>query len=332
MTSKPREKAAKNDGRLELAELLLLRERLKAENETELLQRIEVCEKPLVMRCLTCSARKEVRQQCKRRWCPCCARRLAAARAVETEYIVARMRWPLFVTLTMRHGSTIDSSDIRRLRRAFGKLRHRKIWKSRTRGGVASVELTGEGRQWHPHLHAVIDCRWLAIKQPPPRARATQEEWRLACTAASAELGEAWAKLLGQETASVRIKRARAGTIAREVMKYTVKAQDLIESEVPIGDLIRSMDRTRLMTTFGEAHGQKVSGIRAQAKAYAATLKAEWRESMQDSDCCPAMELMPEDLATNERLTARLFSDRMIQCEPETRKRAIAQAIALSRE
>lgn len=323
---KSNEKAPVVDTRLELAELLLLRDRLASEGEQELLRRIEPCQKPLILRCLTCKSKKEVRQRCKLRWCPCCAKQLASARATEMDFIVERMRWPLFVTLTMKHGSVIDSADIRKLRRTFGKLRHRKIWKLRTRGGVAAVELTNDDGGWHPHLHAVIDCRWLAIKTSPPRTRATRDEWRTACVEAAKELGDLWAKMLDQPTASVRIKRANKRTIAEEVTKYTVKAQDLIESTVPIGPLIRSMNKTRLMTTFGEAHGQKVCDVRRLAKEYAKAKRAEWQEAMQEFDCCPAMDLMPEGLAENSLATAKIYDRRRVEGEPFRRRESVRLA------
>ena len=204
-----------------LAELSLLRARLREEGASELLAKLAQCQQPLTLKCLSCGETKSVLQRCKRKWCPCCAKNLAALRSEELGYIVARMKWPLFVTLTMRNVSEKPWLAVRKLRRAFGKLRHRKLWKSRTRGGVAAVEITNEGKGWHPHLHAVIDCAWLAWKTPRPGPRSSPEVWKERCQQAAEELSKTWAKLLDQETASVRVKRADRLTIAKEVLKYS---------------------------------------------------------------------------------------------------------------
>lgn len=137
------------------------------------------------------------------------------------------------------------------------------------RGGFVAVELTNEDGGWHPHLHIVCDCYWLSCGAPPPPKGCHGEEMAAFCKAAAKEIGELWAKQLGDSQSSVRIKRAVKGTIAKEVTKYTVKSSDLLESPVPVGDLIRALDKTRAYTTFGEAHGQKVKGIRQAAIAAA---------------------------------------------------------------
>jgi hypothetical protein len=297
---------SQKDNSRDLAELALLRTLLKEEGETELLSRIASCQQPLVLKCCSCGARKQVAQRCKRRWCPCCAKQLASQRASELEYITARMQWPLFVTLTMRNESEITVSVIRKLRRAFGKLRHRKLWSTRTRGGVACVELTNIGNGWHPHVHAVIDCRWLAWKTHEPLHRASREEKLEAFKSAAAELSTVWAKILGQETASVKVKRASAREIAKEVTKYTVKNEDLVMCEGRIGDMIRALDGTRLMTSFGTAHGSKVKDVRAEAKKMRLAELRDWRESMAELDCCPAADLMLESMADSPNVQRKI--------------------------
>lgn len=182
------------------------------------------------------------------------------------------MRFPLFVTLTMANVEDLDGGAVRKLRRAFGKLRHKRIWKDRVRGGVACIEVTNIGNGWHPHLHAVIDCRWLAIKTPAPRNGEALSLRRAKYKAAAAEFSEAWAKCLGQTMASVKVKRAEADEICREVVKYSVKGSDLLECVEPIGDLIRCLEMTRLMTTFGTLFGH---GRRARAEAEARLAEAE---------------------------------------------------------
>lgn len=206
------------------------------------------------------------------------------------------MRWPLFVTLTMRNVSEISSSDIRKLRRNFGKLRHRKLWRDRVTGGAASIEIVNTGNGWHPHLHCIIDCEWLAIKTPKIMGRDSRDEIKAKCKSAAQELERVWSKILNQETSSVRVSRVSGANqpgrnkpeeksgrpqknIRFEVLKYAITAESLLSCEEPIGNMLRAIDGTRLMTTFGMAHGSKVRDIRLDAKA---RLKAERHAATAD--------------------------------------------------
>jgi hypothetical protein len=297
-------KTAKTPGKIkdnsrEVAELMLLRDRLRSEGELELLEKISLCQKPLVLKCLSCGHRKEVIQRCKKRWCPCCARSISAQRSRELLFITERMRWKLFVTLTMRHDSEPSVSEVRKLVKCFGKFRRRKLWTCRTQGGVVTVEITGSSGNWHPHLHGVIDCQWLALKTPCPRRGDSDREIKRLCQLAQVELSRAWGKQVGQETASVWVKRAYQHSIAKEVAKYTVKAQDLIQFKGSTGDLIRALDKTRAFRPFGTAHGQVVKDIRAEARAAARADLEAWKEDNAIEDCCTNISLMPENLSQN---------------------------------
>lgn len=276
-----------------LADLYLLREKLRAENRPDLLAKIAICRQPLDLRCLDCGDKITISQRCKRKWCPCCARQLAAARSAELDFVVERMRWPLFVTLTMQNVDELRSCDIRKLRRAFGKLRHRRFWKDTVKGGVAAVEVTNIGNGWHPHLHAVVDCPWLAIKTRQPQRTASKGDWEKAIKAAAQELEAHWSKCLGQPSSSVKVKRADRATIAKEVCKYTVKAEDLITEEGEAGTLIDALDGTRLMTTFGTAHGQCVKEIRREAKAAAKLKRAERNDAEEPRCYCGSEDFAP---------------------------------------
>ena len=292
MSSKPR-KTNEEAAVAAFADLLLIRERLAAEKEWKLLKSIELCQEPLVLKCTVCRTQVEVKQRCKRKWCPCCQRALAAQRSAELQFIVERFRWPLFVTLTMKNVDDLSLGGVRHLRRAFGKLRHRKFWKQRVRGGIGNIEVTNIGNGWHPHLHAVVDCQWLSITTQPPPRHFTREQKKERFTQANCELERHWSKCLRQETSSVKVKRATPDGIGKEVLKYNVKGEDLVNCEGSIGDLIRALEGTRLMTTFGSAHGQCVKDVRAAAKEFA---RAKCIEEMVDREprCdCGAEEFLP---------------------------------------
>jgi len=120
------------------------------------------------------------------------------------------------------------------------------------------MEVTNTGNGWHPHVHALIDCEWLAVKTPKPRPRESATSIAAKCKAAAAEFCTVWAKCLRTPVnPSIKVKRCDYDA-AKEVLKYAVKPADLINCPDPIGHVIRMMDATRLITTFGTLFGLKV--------------------------------------------------------------------------
>lgn len=179
------------------------------------------------------------------------------------------MKWPLFVTLTRPNLRTLTLGDIKHMRRAYRRMRQRVWWTRKVEGGVASLEITNTGKGWHPHIHSVIDCKWLAVKCPAPRPFETRKQIQAKLKQAAAEVGKAWADAMELPRASVHIKRAYTdktleawdGTnksIAVEVLKYSVKPDDLMECAEPIGDLLRLLGAARLVSSFGSCYGVKL--------------------------------------------------------------------------
>jgi hypothetical protein len=158
------------------------------------------------------------------------------------------------------------------------------------------MEITNTGNGWHPHLHTVNDCRWMAWKTKEPPPHLSREEKKQRYQDAACELESVWAKIVGQETASIDIQRCSGTTVTREVLKYAVKPSDLIASPQPIGDVIRALDSTRLMTTYGHAHGRCIKEIRADAKLQAQAFAREASSLCGEAGCCPAPELYPVDI------------------------------------
>jgi len=181
---------------------------------------------------------------------------IAARRGAKFRDAVASMAWPLFVTLTMKNSN--DPQCIRDLRKGFRKLRNRKLWKSKVAGGVAGIEVTNIGNGWHPHLHTVVDCRWLSISVPEPTPTDTKKIIAMKCEHAARELSAEWASVIGQPMASVKIKRAYGSGIVAEILKYSVKGSDLVNCEDEIAPMIRILTVTRLVTSFGNLHGVKL--------------------------------------------------------------------------
>lgn len=235
-----------------------LQARLRSESEFDLAAKLGECGEPITLTCICCKSQHTGRQRCKKKWCPRCCYALATDRNVRMRGIVERFQWPLFVTLTMKNATYDRPETIKVLRRAFGKLRHQNFWKKNVVGGLACMEVTDIGNGLHFHLHAVLDCQWLAIKTPRPQRGESKESLRKKFMDAGKELERAWAKILKQPTASVKVKRCSASTITKEVIKYAMKGSELLKMQHPIGPLIRALQGTRLMTTFGSVFGAKV--------------------------------------------------------------------------
>lgn len=243
--------------------------RLDDDGEDDLADILRGCGNPLKLHCVACGDIKVVEQRCRKRWCPVCARQISAKRVAKYAGAVARMQWPLFVTLTRRNLRVIKIDDIKHMRRAYRKMRQRVWWTRMVRGGIASLEITNTGKGWHPHIHSILDCRWLAVRTPPPKPTDSRDAMRRKFRLAASEVGDAWAHALGHKRASVHVKRAYTprdlgphtgnnDSIAVEVLKYSVKATDLIDSPEPIGDLIRLLGAARLVSSWGSMYGRNL--------------------------------------------------------------------------
>jgi hypothetical protein len=197
---------------------------------------------------------KRVETGCKKRWCPVCARKIAAQKVARYELALQRMTWPLFVTLTVR-SKEYAAESVRELVEAFFAFRRTKWWKAcDVKGGIRGVEITHAAGGWHPHLHLLIDCRWMSAGA----SLRTHDEHgmpaRPAYRQAQVSLTEAWAKATGQDTSIVKVKRADKNTL-KEIVKYSIDPKDLVEMEGTAGEAIRCMKGTRATQAWGSCHG-----------------------------------------------------------------------------
>lgn len=170
--------------------------------------------------------------------------------------MVETFQWPLFATFTMKNVEDLSGGAVRELRRAFGRFRRMKAF-GLVKGGVASIEVTNIGNGWHPHLHCVLDAEWLGPQRTRPARWETAKQKHEAAVLAKLALEAAWAKALRQPTAVCHAKRTTGKDVMREVTKYSVKGSDLVECAERLGPLIDCLTKTRLVTTFGSAHGFK---------------------------------------------------------------------------
>lgn len=215
--------------------------------------RLSTCNERLPLVCTNCGHHKMAHTRCKLRWCPVCAKKLSHVRVMRFTKSASRMQWPLAVTLTIRNLKCARAA-VHNIGRAFTKFRRCRFWKDRVKGGVVSFEITNRGKGWHPHLHILCDCRWLAASTPEPTRKDSKETVRHKLRSAQRELSSTWAKCVNQPAAVVWVNRAW-GKALKEVLKYNVKPADLIACRDHLGPLFDAMKGRRLITPFGSLYG-----------------------------------------------------------------------------
>jgi hypothetical protein len=203
--------------------------------------------------CLGCSKVEKFFYSCNRKWCPRCQPRLASARADKIEIWANKIRQPKHLVLTQRNIEVLTRKSVRKFIRNLAKLRRAVCWRE-VRGGCASVEITNEGKGWHIHAHILLDVDWLEM----PDVRDT------------------WAKLLGQETAIVKVMDCRGKDYLQEVCKYAAKGSEMARWA---GDdslqLIQAIKSVRLFFPFGSLFGMQ------------AEIKRELARQRGDTGVCP---------------------------------------------
>jgi hypothetical protein len=164
----------------------------------------------------------------------------------------------MHITLTRENLDTISANDIAALRASMKQLRRRDIWRKNVVGGITSIELTNTGKGWHPHIHVLADCEWLAIDTPSPKKWHSRAQKKQLYKRANTELHDVWCECIGQVMASINVRRCDGATAVREVLKYAVKGSDLADSEDAIGPAIRAVSAGRLCTPFGSLYGKRL--------------------------------------------------------------------------
>lgn len=229
-----------------------LTERLIAEDREDLAQILIDCGQPLVMACACCSKTFTIERGCKKRWCPVCAPRISAQRMMRAEGIARRFQWPMAVTLTMENFEHAEGC-VAHIKQRFKDFRRTDFWADRVKGGIVGFEITNTGNGFHPHLHALIDCRWLAVSTPEPKRGQSQRAKKALCERAQNELSEVWGAYVQGYKAAVWVNRAYGNSCA-ECLKYAIKPSDLLEYEGRASDIIDEIDTGRMITPFGHAH------------------------------------------------------------------------------
>lgn len=260
---------------------LKLIDKLRREDADDLADRLTRCGQEITLVCTCCGARKKSFTHCDLKWCPACQHHLAAQTAERFARIIsaAHIAWPLNVTLTAKNFGYDEPWPIREVRRngqtrrecvnpirwirnvAWSERLRRLDWfRSKVKGGVIGFEVTDQGNGYHVHAHCLLDCKWLSVTQTAPPRGASKEQVAKRGDRACKEVGAQW-ELCCQRPASCKVRRVwtRENDIQdalREVVKYSVKGSDLVESKREAAPLIRLLDGCRMITSFGSMFGR----------------------------------------------------------------------------
>lgn len=173
---------------------------------------------------------------CKSRWCEPCARARGGvvARCLTEAMEGSQCR---FVTLTVRSVNESLKVLIDRLLVAFRKLQRSKFWIARVTGGAAFLEVkrSKNGERWHPHLHLVVQGKFLPAKI----------------------LSQLWHAITGDSyIVDVRLVRDRASAV-NYITKYCTKPIDstVYKSQERLIEAIEAMHGRRTINTFGGWRG-----------------------------------------------------------------------------
>lgn len=165
---------------------------------------------------------------------------------------MSEMRWPLFITLTVPNST--DPESLRKLRADWSKFRRRKLIRDKIIGGVATFEITNCGNGWHPHLHAIADCRWLALHVKEPHKTDSPETREEKLHLAKQELSTLWADQIKSPFGIVQAKRVPRDAPGFYVLKYAAKCSDLLACEQDIAPMLRVLRKTRTLSGWGSLH------------------------------------------------------------------------------
>lgn len=105
-------------------------------------------------------------EHCGLRWCPLCAKTRQGRIMNEVSSWFEKVRKPVLLTLTLRHTEAPLKHQVFHLYKDFKKLRNRKLFKQKSKGGIwfFHIKRSKSDGLWHPHLHCLMDSHWIDRK------------------------------------------------------------------------------------------------------------------------------------------------------------------------
>ncbi len=177
---------------------------------------------------------------CHDRFCrPCSAFRGRVIANNIADYLEGRQY--RFLTLTIKTTDLSLKACVDKLHRCFGALRRTKLWMSKVVGGCSVIEVKPKdgGSGWHPHIHGIIEGRFLPLKP----------------------LRKLWMGITGDSfIIDIRLGHG-AKEASRYISKYITKPFDVDTTRTParLCEAIRALHGRRMVTTFGAWRGHKLT-------------------------------------------------------------------------
>jgi len=180
------------------------------------------------------------RALCRSRVCPTCGRIRSEQLRRDILPLIQQMDCCRMLTLTMRSSAAPLQEQLADLRAAWRRLRRSKQARRALRSGVYVIEITynWERDQWHPHMHVLFDGQY----------------WDQKSASAAWEAASG-----GSSIVDIRMVHARTAA-ANYMAKYVSKCHTPTRCPAKrFGEWSRAVHGLRLVQTFGELHGSKLS-------------------------------------------------------------------------
>lgn len=181
-----------------------------------------------------------VADHCHDRFCRPCARFRGNTIANNVADFL-RNREYRFLTVTIKTTDLTLKQGVDKLYRCFRLLRRSKLWTDKVTGGCAVCEVKPKdgGVGWHPHLHAIVEGKYIPLKL----------------------LRKLWLKITGDSFIIDVSYGKTPEAAARYVSKYITKPFDDGTTRTPhrLREAITALTGRRLVTTFGTWRGAKLT-------------------------------------------------------------------------
>lgn len=191
--------------------------------------------------CTHCGHLIRVPVYCKNRFCDVCAPARRYRTQEKIKYLIKSADFTAgyflgMVTVSLPNCLSLGEG-IRKLQKSFSRLRRSALWKRSIRGGVYVIEITGSAGSWHPHIHALVEQKFIS--------------WRL--------FQAEWNRLTG--ATAFHVKKIPAGAAERYITKYLTKPAG---SPADVESIAQELRHVRLFQPFGSWHGKIGSWTKAE--------------------------------------------------------------------
>ncbi|MBW7992808.1 MAG: hypothetical protein FVQ84_22700 [Planctomycetes bacterium] len=176
---------------------------------------------------------------CHLRWCPLCAHAKRNFIGFKVKEWVDTLKYPKFLTLTLKHRDTDLRFQIDELYRYFRILRRRKHFNDLVTGGIwfFQVKKSKNDKLWHPHIHCLIGGSYIP------------HGW----------LKRTWEQItFGSTVVDIRPIKDSSGA-CNDAARYAAAPGPLVGLSLSDGvELVRSMQGRRIVGTWGTARTVKL--------------------------------------------------------------------------